>query len=428
MIINTLRSAPRLVSVSLLFLLLSSRLLATDFQVVDPASVGMSSERLTRLDQTLQSYVDQRQVAGQVVMVLRDGGIVYQAAKGMQDIEAGVPMQMDSMFRIASQTKAIVSVAIMMLQERGELDINDNLGRYLPEWQDMQVAVAEANGDYSLEPARRPITLRHLLMHNAGISYGSGPAAELWAEAGLQGWYFAGSEEPMREAIRRMAALPLDAHPGEGWIYGYATDILGVVVEEISGMDLASFLAQEIFEPLGMQDTHFFLPADKQGRLATVYQPLPDGGITARAETDGMQSQGRYVDGPRVAHSGGAGLLSTAGDYARFLQMLLDGGELNGQRLLSPKSVELMTVNHMDQIPYRPGQGFGLGFWVVEDLGARGMPGSLGEYGWGGAYHSTYWVDPQERLVVVYLTQIIPASGLDDYSRLRNGIYQSIIE
>lgn len=421
------RVAKTMFAIALLFSV-SVASVAADFQAVTPESVGMSGERLQRLDQRLQAYIDGEQIAGQVVLVLRDGRAVYQSAKGMQDIEAGQPMQMDSIFRIASQTKAIVSVAIMMLQERGALDINDNLQRYLPEWADMQVAVADGNGGYSLEPARRPITLRHLLMHNAGISYGSGPAADLWAEAGLQGWYFAGSEEPMREAIRRMASLPLDGHPGEAWIYGYATDILGVVVEEVSGMDLASFLSQEIFEPLGMRDTHFFLPRDKLDRLATVYQPAPGGGIMARPESDGMQSQGRYVDGPQVAHSGGAGLLSTAGDYARFLQMLLNGGEFNGHRLLSPKSVELMTVNHMDQVPYRPGQGFGLGFWVVEDLGARGMPGSLGEYGWGGAYHSTYWVDPAERLVVVYLTQIIPATGLDDYSRLRNGIYQAITE
>lgn len=401
---------------------------AADFDTVSPEQVGMSSERLQRLDTVLRGYVDNGQVAGQVALVLRRGDIVYSAANGMQDIEAGVPMREDSIFRIASQTKAITTVAIMMLHERGELDISHPLGRYLPEWQEMQVAVADDNGGYNLEPARRPITLRHLLTHTGGMSYGSGPAADQWAEAGFQGWYFAHREEPIRDSIARMATLPLDEHPGERWIYGYNTDILGAVVEAVSGLDLASFFRQEIFEPLGMNNTHFFLPEPKRDRLAAVYRPAEGGGIEAHPETDGMQSQGLYVDGPRMSYSGGAGLLSTANDYARFLQMLLNGGEFNGQRLLSPKSVELMTVDHLPESPFRPGQGFGLGFSVVTDLGARGTLGSEGEYGWGGAYHSTYWVDPAEELIVIYLTQIIPATGLDDYAKLRSGVYHAIIE
>jgi len=401
----------------------------TVFDTVPPEQVGMSSERLQRLDNVLKSYIDNEQLAGQVALVLRQGKIVFSAANGMQNIEAGIPMREDSIFRIASQTKAITSVAIMMLHERGELDISDPLSRYLPEWREMQVAVANDNGTYTLEPARRQITLRHLLTHTGGMSYGSGPAADQWAEAGFQGWYFANRDEPIRESIRRMAALPLDAHPGEVWIYGYNTDILGAVVEEVSGQSLATFFEQEIFQPLGMSDTHFFLPQSKLDRLNTVYQPV-DGGIAARPERDGMQSQGLYVEGPRQSYSGGAGLLSTAQDYARFLQMLLNGGEFNDVRLLSPKSVELMVADHIPHLPFREnaGQGFGLGFYVVTDLGARGAMGSVGEYGWGGAYHSTYWVDPAEELIVIYLTQIIPATGLDDYSRLRSGVYQAIVD
>ncbi len=411
-----------------LLVLLASMPAAADFDTVSPEQVGMSSERLQSLDTVLRGYVDERQLAGQVALVLRRGDIVYSTANGMQDIETGVPMREDSIFRIASQTKAITSVAIMILHERGELDISHPLRRYLPEWQDMQVAVADDNGGYSLEPARRPITLRHLLTHTAGMSYGSGPAADQWAEAGFQGWYFANRDKPIRDSIARMASLPLDEHPGERWIYGYNTDILGAVVEAVSGQNLDSFFRQEIFEPLGMNDTHFFLPESKLDRLTTVYRPAEGGGIEARPETDGMQSQGLYVEGPRMSYSGGAGLLSTAIDYARFLQMLLNGGEFNGVRLLSPKTVELMTVDHLPGMTFRDGQGFGLGFFVVNDLGARGMLGSEGEYGWGGAYHSTYWVDPAEELIVIYLTQIIPATGLDDYTKLRSGVYQAIIE
>ena len=390
--------------------------------------VGMSTERLALLDRNLEAYNQQSRLSGQVYVVMRHGEIVAHEANGLQDVASNTPMTTDSIFRIASQTKAITSLGIMMLQERGQLDINAPLSRYLPEWKNMQVAVAADSGGYALEPARREITLRNLLTHTGGMSYGNGPAADAWAEAEMQGWYFADREEPVRDTIARMAALPLDAHPGEQWIYGYNTDILGAVIEAVSGVDLASFFAEEIFAPLGMVDTHFYLPADKAGRLSTVYRPSADGGIEAIPETNGMQSQGYYDRGPRQSYSGGAGLLSTARDYARFLQMTLNGGELDGTRLVSRKTIELMTVDHLGDIGYRHGQGFGLGFAVATDLGLRGSLGSVGEYAWGGAYHSVYWVDPAEDLLVVYLTQIIPATGLDDHTTLRNGVYQAVID
>ncbi|MEQ8952659.1 MAG: serine hydrolase domain-containing protein, partial [Gammaproteobacteria bacterium] len=285
------------------------------------------------------------------------------------------------------------------------------------------------NGGYRLEPARRQITLRHLLTHTSGVGYGSGPAQHAWEEAGFQGWYFAHMAEPISAAIARMGSLPLDQHPGEQWIYGYSTDILGAVIEKASGKDLASFLQQELFTPLDMRDTHFYLPRGKANRLATVYQPGHNG-VEPSPAGDGMLSQGTYIEGagPNRSYSGGAGLLSTARDYGRFLQMTLNGGELDGVRILSPKTIESMTVNHLGDLPFRPGQGFGLGYSVVEDLGANGSLGSEGEYGWGGAYHSTYWVDPQEDLVVLYFTQIRPATGLDDYNKLRNGIYQAMVD
>ncbi len=417
----------------LLALLFATSLFAAEFTHVEPERVGMSSERLEHLDTVLQSYVDSNQVAGQVALVLRDGRVVYSAANGMQDISAGIPMSENTIFRIASQTKAIVSTAIMILHERGQLDISHPLSRYFPGWSNMQVAVPDGNGAYTLEPARRPITLRDLLTHTSGLPYGvqfttDTIAADRWSNAGFVGWYFADRQEPIQQSIARMGALPLQEHPGESWIYGYNIDVLGAVVERASGMDLATFLETEIFQPLGMDNTHFYLPRGKASRLAKVYRPKDGGGIEEIPHNDGMQSQGMYVNGPRTSYSGGAGLLSTAGDYARFLQMTLNGGELDGQTILSPKTIELMTTNHLGDIPFRPGEGFGLGFSVVTDLGARGTLGSVGEYGWGGAYHSTYWVDPVENLVVVYLTQIIPATGLDDFAKLRSGIYHAIVE
>ena len=403
---------------------------AADFSRVRPERAGMSSERLDRLDTVLKSYVENEQLAGQVAMVLRKGRVVFSAANGWQDKAAGIPMSEDSIFRIASQTKALVSTGIMILHERGQLDISHPLSRYIPEWESMKVAVSEADGSYRLEDARRPITIRQLLTHTGGVSYGSGPARDQWQQAGFQGWYFAHRTEPVLESIKRMAALPLDQHPGEEYIYGYNTDILGAVIEVASGKDLSTFMTEELFEPLAMTDTHFFLPEDKAARLSVVYEPAPGGGIRAIDSSDGMQSQGLYVQGsgPNTSFSGGAGLVSTANDYARFLQMTLNGGELDGQRILSRKTIELMTTDHLGGIPFRDGQGFGLGFYVVTDLGERGILGSEGEYGWGGAYHTTYWVDPAEELVVVYLTQLIPARGIDDYSKLRSGIYQAIID
>jgi CubicO group peptidase (beta-lactamase class C family) len=315
----------------------------------------------------------------------------------------------------------------MMLQEEGRLLIGDPVGKYLPEFQKTTVAVPNAAGGYDVVPAKRPITVRDLLTHTSGVSYGAGPAADRWKAAGITGWYFADRDEPVADTVRRMAALPFDAQPGEKWIYGYNTDILGAVIEQVSGQPLDEFLRTRIFEPLDMRDTAFYLPPDKVGRLATVYSAAP-GGLTRAPDEGTMESQGAYVKGPRRSFSGGAGLLSTAADYGRFLRMLLNKGELDGHRLLSPSTVELMTVNHLADLPFQPGQGFGLGFSIVTDLGARGTPGAVGEFGWGGAYHSTYWVDPAHDLVVVYMTQLIPSGTLDDQGKLRALVYQALVD
>lgn len=412
----------------LILLLIVSSLHAQDLPVGKPEELGFAPDRLQRLTNVFQEYANDKKMAGSVVLVMRHGKVAYFNSFGERDIEANAPMTNDAIFRIASQTKAIVSVGIMILQEEGKLLISDPVGKYIPEFKETTVAQPREGGGYDVVKAKRQITLRDLLTHTAGIGYGGGLAADKWKEAGIQGWYFADRNEPVGETIARMAKLPMEAHPGEKFVYGYNTDILGAVIEKVSGKSLEEFLTTRILNPLNMKDTHFYLPQNKTNRLATVYSAFADKPLERAPAPGHMTGQGMYVEGPRKSFSGGAGLLSTATDYAKFLQMMLNKGTLNGQRILAPSTVELMTVNHLDKIPYGAGQGFGLGFSTNEDLGARGTPGSEGEYGWGGAYGSTYWVDPKQDLVVVYFKQLIPTNGLDDQSKLRTLIYQAIVK
>jgi len=416
-------------------LLFTPGLFAEAPPVATPESVGLSAERLQRLRSAMQQYVDARRVAGVVTYVARNGRVVVNEAFGKADVEASRPMQKDTIFRIASQTKALTSVSIMMLVEEGRVGLADPVSRFIPAFKKTTVAVPPPPGavpgsPVSVVPARREITIRDLLTHTAGISYGHGPAAEQWKAAGIQDWYFADRNEPVSAVVERMASLPMDAQPGERYLYGYNTDILGVVVEKVSGVSLAEFIEKRITGPLGMADTSFYLPPAKRDRLAAVYAAKDDG--TIERATDPKTGQGQYVDGPRVAFAGGAGLLSTARDYGRFLQMLLNGGEVDGVRLLGPKTVQLMTVNQVGALfaeasPNNAGLGFGLGFEVTEDVGRSGRYGSLGAFGWGGAYYTNYWADPQEKLVAVVFTQLLPAGSIDLHPRFRALVYQSIV-
>lgn len=393
-----------------------------------PEELGFSAERLGRLEAALAGYAEQGRIAGSVTLVARHGQVAYLGAFGHRDIESSDAMSEDDIFRIASQSKAVVSVAVMMLAERGALLIQDPVGKYLPAFEHTNVAAPREGGGYDIVPAARPVTVRDLLTHTSGFGYGTGGAADdRWEAAGMQGWYLVDRDGSIQDIAARIAELPAAAQPGERWIYGYNTDILGALVEQVSGQPLDRFLSEQIFEPLGMRDTQFYLPASRHDRLATVYS-MRDGKLERAPAPGGSVGQGAYVNGPRSVFSGGAGLLSTARDYARFLQMLLNGGELDGRRLLGRKTVELMTVNHLGDVPFNAGQGFGLGFYVVDDLGARGVPGSVGEFGWGGAYHSTYWVDPVEDLIVVHLTQLIPAGEVDDQGTVRALVYQALVD
>lgn len=415
--------------IAISFLLPCAGARAQGLPAAEPADVGMSATALERLGATLDGAVDAGRLPGGVLLVARDGRVVWYDAFGMRDREARALMREDAIFRIASQTKALISVGVMMLQEEGALLITDPVSEYLPAFAHTTVAIARDSGGYDVVDATRPITIRDLLTHTAGIGYGGGVASDQWEAAGITGWYFAHRSEPIGATVARMAELPFDAQPGESFVYGYSTDILGALIERVSGQPLNVFVRERITAPLRMTDTRFYLDPAERDRLAVVYSVAENGTLERAPDVSAMVGQGGYIDGPRTSFSGGAGLLSTAADYARFLQMLLNGGELDGVRLLSRKTIELMTTNHIGDIyPWGPGRGFGLGFEVVDDLGARGLPGSVGEFGWGGAYHSSYWVDPQEDLIVVYLTQVLPATGLDDFGKVRAGVYGAIVD
>ena len=394
-----------------------------------PETVGLSSERLARITALTKRYVDDGRIAGVVTLVARGGKLAHLEAVGQADREAGVPMRPDTIVRIASMSKAVTSVAVMMLVEEGRLGLGDPVSRFIPAFKKTTVWVAPPAGaipgtPLAAVPAKREITIRDLLTHTAGISYGWGAAEPQYKAANVLGWYFADKAEPIAAAIDRLAALPFEAQPGEKYVYGFGTDILGVVVEKASGLSLDEFFRTRIFGPLRMTDTRFYLPASEKARLAAVYSAAD--GRLERAPDAGT-GQGAYVEGPRQAFSGGAGLLSTARDYARFMQALLNGGELDGVRILSPKTVELMTSNHVGALYNEGRTGFGLGFEVVEHLGRAGRYGSVGEFGWGGAYYTSYWADPQEKLVAVFLAQLLPSGGLDLQGRFKTLVYQSIV-
>ena len=376
-----------------------------------PVSAGaFDPARAAVIDRAFQRYVDTDRVAGIVALAMQDGQVVYEKAFGWADKEAGRRMTTDTIFRIASQTKAITSAAIMQLIEEGSLALNTRVSTLIPSFTMTSVAVANDRGLVTQVPARRAITIRDLLTHTAGISYGTDPAVSaLYREKGLgpaagAGWYTADKDEPVCVTMERVGTLPFVAQPGEAWVYGYNTDILGCIVEKVSGMSLDAYLRERILTPLGMKDTHFFLAHAQKDRLAAVYSSA-DGKYVRASE--GPRGQGHYVDGPRRNFAGGAGLVSTARDYARFLEAMRRGGTLDGARILSPLSVKLMTTNQVGTLHSANGLGFGLGFETVDRFGANGMSHE-GTFGWGGAYGSQYRVDPQARLTMVLMIQLVP--------------------
>jgi len=408
-------------------LLGASLLLAT---VVVSAGQTIATERLTSIDRLFQQYVDEARIGGAVALVLQDGKPVYERAFGWSDKEAGRKMTTDTIFRIASQSKALTSAAILSLMEEGRIGLNDPAGRYIPAFAKTTVA-GQSESDAAIVPSKRPITIRDLLTHTAGISYGvNASVASKYEAKGLGpaagfGWYTADKDEPICETMTRLASLPFVAQPGEAWVYGYNTDVLGCIAERVSGQPLDELIRTRITAPLGMKDTMFFLPPAQRDRLAAVYSSslTMDSGRISRAP-NGARGQGDYVDGPRRSFAGGAGLLSTARDYARFLEMIRNGGALDGVRILAPRTVELMTTNQVGTLHSSSGLGFGLGFETTDRYGANGMD-SVGAFGWGGAYGSVYRVDPKSRLVLVLMIQMLPNAS-DIGTRFPTLVYQAL--
>jgi CubicO group peptidase (beta-lactamase class C family) len=389
--------------------------LAENVPTAKPESVGMSSERLGRIRVAMQRYVDRHEVAGVVTLVARKGQVVHLEAVGCRDAEGKAAMTTDTIFRIASMTKPITSVALMMLFEEGHFLLSDPVSKWLPEFADMKVVEAPSPGQrvetpYTTVPAKRPITIKHLLTHTAGLpnSYRGFTQQEYAKLAGRRS-----PKDTMADTLSRLAKLPLNFQPGDAWEYGPATDVVGRLVEVICGQTLDEYFRKRIFEPLGMQDTYFYMPASKVDRLAALYRPGPDKKIQL-AEAPTIES--RWIKEPHIYFAGAGGLVSTARDYYRFHQMMLNGGELNGVRLLGPKTVELMTANHIGDLPIwltGPGYGFGLGYSVVKDIGTTGLPASVGSYGWGGAFCTYFWVDPVEEMIGIVMTQVRPYTHLN---------------
>lgn len=398
-------------------------------------SLGFSPQRLARFEANMQRYVDENRVAGLITLIARRGKIVEFKAYGQADREQRTPMRTDTIFRMASMTKPVVNVAAMILMEDGKLLLSDPVSKFIPSFKNTTVAVppppgSPANTPYTVVPAKREITIRDLLVHTSGYGYGNGIARDQYKAANVFMYYLSDRNETVGEVVERLAKLPADAQPGERFVYGYNSDILGYVVEKASGMNLDEFFRMRIFEPLKMVDSYFYLPKEKASRLAAVYT-LEEGALK-RAPAAGIYGQGAFVEGPRKFFSGGAGMLSTASDYARFAQMLLNGGQLDGVRLLSPKTVELMTANlvgtkYESSTATREGKGFGITYELTLQLTDR--PGSPGDYGWLGAYFTRFWVDPAEQLVAVLMTQMTPVNtGGDLHDKFRTQVYQALVD
>jgi len=398
------------------------------------AEVGLSREGLARLDAFANRLVKEGEVAGAVVLLARRGRVAHLESYGYADLEAGKAMPEDAIFRICSMSKPIVSVAAMMLFEEGHFLLDDPVARFLPEFEKPQVLVP-AGESYGLVPAQSPITIRHLLTHTSGISYrffGLPIIADLYAKAGVTDG-LSETDLDLAENVRRIASQPLLHEPGERMSYGLNTDVLGRVVEVVSGVSLGEFLEQRIFGPLRMADSGFRVPEDKLGRVPGVYRS--DRGEALERLSEGVHEEGHVVfspgypyRGPRRYESGGGGLVSTAADYARFAQMLLNGGELEGARLLSRKTVELMTVDHLLSRPGGENNGFGLGFSVAHAPGQSGEIVSEGTWGWSGFYTTNFWIDPGEELIGVVLTQTYPFNSGRVLDRLRTVAYTAIAD
>ncbi len=404
--------------------------------LVAPEQVGLSAARLDRVRKWMQQWVDSGKLAGMVACVMRKGELAFAEVAGKADVARNKPMRPDTIFRIYSMTKPLTSTAIMMLYEEGRFQLDDPISKFIPAFADMRVFAGGSRGKIDSVPAEREITFRDLLTHTSGLTYGfmeSNPVDALYRDK-ENGVDFQTSTTSLEQLVERLATFPLIAQPGRAWNYSVATDVLGYLVEVISGQPFEVFLKDKVIKPLGMVDTDFHVPAVKHERFAANYSAGPGG----RLDLIDDPAKSRYL-APRTVNSGGGGLVSTASDYLRFCRFMLNKGELDGARLLGRKTVELMTMNHLkgdmadmgmprfSESTYY-GIGFGLGFSVTIDPAKAQIVGSPGEYAWGGAASTAFWIDPREDMAVVLLTQLMPSSTYPIRRELRVLTYQAIVD
>jgi CubicO group peptidase (beta-lactamase class C family) len=388
-------------------------------------SVGFSSQRLDRIAPAMQGYIDQGKLAGTLTLVARNGKIVYLNAQGMQDREAGIAMSEDTIFRIYSMSKPVTAVAAMTLWEQGKFHMFDPIAKYLPELANMKVYVSGSGDDMVVEDAKSPIRIIDLFMHTSGFSYG-------FSNSEVDKLYKKMLSKPDQlnrdNILTKFAELPLTHQPGTAWNYGVSTDIIGFLVEKLSGKKLGEYMQETIFRPLGMKDTGFYVPADKVDRLTQIYTADKTG------QTIVMEKEpvGDFMSDPKI-HNAGGGLVSTMQDYFTFAQMMLNGGEINGVRILGRKTVEYMSSNHLPKnlIPYSnssQGEGYGLAMSVTVDPEMAGFMTSKGDFGWGGAASTYFRVDPEEKIVMISMAQFVPIGFHRYHDDFRNLVYQALID
>jgi CubicO group peptidase (beta-lactamase class C family) len=390
----------------------------TPLPLAAPEEIGLSTTRLARLGEVMAGEIERGRVPGAVALIARRGRLGYFESFGRRDAAGGEPMTKDTIFRIYSMTKPITSVAAMMLWEEGRFLLSDPIGKYLPDLSRLDVAV-DRDGEIERVPALRAVTIQDLLRHTSGLTYefrGSGPVHRMYRSAKVDS-----RAQSNADQVATLGRMPLLHQPGTRWEYGRSTDVVGRLIEVLSGQKLSAFFEQRILAPLGMPDTAFHVPPRHHSRIAEAFGKDPDSGVTVQL---------LEVRDPPTFESGGGGLVSTAADYARFLQMLLNGGTLDGHRLLSRKTIELMTADHLGPVTgapdlLLPGHGFGLGFAVRLHTGIAHVPGSIGQYFWGGLAGTTFWIDPAEQLFALMLIQ---APGLRDYYRtlFRDLVYAAV--
>lgn len=404
---------------------------AQELPTATPEAAGLAPDRIQRIGEIVQKSIDDKRIAGAVTMVVRHGKVAWLKSQGYADKESNVPMTDDTIFRICSMTKPITTTAVMMLYEEGKFSLEEPISKYLPEFKSPKVLVVPKDGKPYTIPATREIMIVDLLRHTSGITYNWNASIGPYYKAAHVSAGLDNYDGTLAENIRALASSPLLFNPGERWEYSLSIDVLGRLVEVVSGMSLDEFFKKRIFEPLGMKDTCFYVTAEQQKRLAAVYSYYDDKGLSRFPATPIVENNGAFAysadypyNGPRKLYSGGGGLCSTARDYARFCQMILNGGSLGSVRILSRKSVELMTHDRLGKID--PDRGFGLGFGVEGVKAPQLELGSPGQYGWGGFYFTKFTIDPKEDMIVLSFAQLHPTGDIWLEGQVETMAYQAI--